>query len=134
MSVPALGNSFFGECYVEKPLQLASVRRCGTYGVMHLQIQDRMDIIQLALDTNATACKDAGRLAMLAEQLGISERHAEITMRQARSACKAGDLATANELVLHLARQQHIPAWTLAVEVSFQICNAPCVVSLLHQI
>ncbi len=86
-------------------------------GVLHLQIQDRMDIIQLALDTHATAYQDAAQLAMLAEQLGLAERHADIAMRQARAACRAGDLAAAHELALQLARQGHASAWTLAAEV-----------------
>ncbi len=76
-----------------------------------------MDLIQLVLDTQPTAYRDAGRLAMMAEQLGISERHADVMLRQARAACKAGDIALAHELALQLARQGHLPAWELAAEV-----------------
>ena len=82
-----------------------------------VQMQNRMDIIQLVLDTNALAYRDAGRMAMLAEQLGLSEQHAEVMLRQARAACRAGDLAIAHELALQLAVQQHPPAWQLASEV-----------------
>ena len=76
-----------------------------------------MDLIQLVLDTQHTAYRDAGRLAMMTEQLGLSERHADVMLRQARSACKAGDLALAHELALQLARQGHLPAWEVAAEV-----------------
>lgn len=85
--------------------------------VWHLQIQDRLDIIQLALDTHATAYKDAAKLAMLTEQLGLSEQHADIAIRQARAAHRAGDLAASHELALQLARQDHAAAWSLAAEV-----------------
>ena len=82
-----------------------------------VQMQNRMDIIQLVLDTNALAYRNAGRMAMLAEQLGLSEQHAEVMLRQARAACRAGDLAVAHELALQLAVQQHPPAWQLVSEV-----------------
>ena len=80
-------------------------------------MQNRMDIIQLVLDTKALAYRDAGHMAMLAEQLGLSEQHADVLLRQARAACRAGDLAVAHELALQLAAQQHPPAWQLASEV-----------------
>ena len=89
----------------------------------HLQIQDRLDIIQLALDTHATAYKDAAQLAMLAEQLGLSERHADIAMCQARAARRAGDLAASHELALQLARQDHAAAWSLAAEVNLSVSH-----------
>ena len=86
-------------------------------GCLHLQIQDRLEIVQLALNTHPTAYKDAAQLAMLTEQLGLSERHADVAMCQARAARRAGDLTAAHELALQLARQDHAAAWTLAVEV-----------------
>ena len=87
---------------------------------------DRLDIIQLVLDTHGMAYKDAAQLAMLTDQLGLSERHADIAMRQARAACRAGDLAAAHELALQLARQDHAGAWGLAAEVrdSLHLCQA----------
>lgn len=89
-------------------------------------MQNRMDIIQLVLDTKALAYRDAGHMAMLAEQLGLSEQHADVLLRQARAACRAGDLAVAHELALQLAAQQHPPAWQLASEVRFTMttCRA----------
>lgn len=84
---------------------------------MHLQVQDRMNLIQLILDTDPKAYADAGRLAMLAEQLGLSDRHADVALRQAHSACKAGDLAAAHDFALQLARQEFKPAWKLGAEV-----------------
>ena len=76
-----------------------------------------MDLVQLLLDTQPAAYRDTGRLAMMAEQLGLSERHADVMLRQARTACKAGDVALAHELALQLARQAYAPAWELAAEV-----------------
>ena len=84
---------------------------------MQMQVKDRMDLVQLVLDTQPTAYRDAGRLAMMVEQLGLSERHADVMLRQARTACKAGDIALGHELALQLARQGHLPAWELAAEV-----------------
>ena len=110
-------------CHTDPHSQACShLQRCAPLSLFqswtwHLQIQDRLEIIQLALDTHATAYKDAAQLAMLTEQLGLSERHADVAIRQARAACRAGDLAAAHELALQLARQDHAGAWGLAAEV-----------------
>ena len=42
------------------------------------QVGDRMELLGMALEAQPDAYADSARLAMLADQLGIAERHAEV--------------------------------------------------------
>jgi hypothetical protein len=42
------------------------------------QVGDRMELLQMALEARPRAYAESGRLALLAELLGVAERHAEV--------------------------------------------------------
>ncbi|KAK9916721.1 hypothetical protein WJX75_006244 [Coccomyxa subellipsoidea] len=81
------------------------------------QVGDRMELLQMALDARPGAHADGGRLALLAELLGVAERHSELLLRRARAALDAGDLAAAREHAANLAAQGYVPAWDVAAQV-----------------
>lgn len=70
----------------------------------------------MALDARPGAHADGGRLALLAELLGVAERHSELLLRRARAALVAGDLAAAREHAADLAAQGYVPAWDVAAQ------------------
>lgn len=43
-----------------------------------MQVGDRMELLQMALDARPGAHADSGRIALLAELLGIADRHCEV--------------------------------------------------------
>lgn len=77
-----------------------------------------MELVQMALDARPGAHADGGRLALLADLLGVAERHCELLLRRARAALRAGDAAAAKEHALDLAAQGFAPAWDVAAQAS----------------
>ncbi|EIE26521.1 hypothetical protein COCSUDRAFT_64531 [Coccomyxa subellipsoidea C-169] len=75
------------------------------------QVKDRMELLQMALDARPDAHADGGRLALLAELLGVAEHHSDLQLRRARAALAAGDVAAAREHVSDLAAQGYVLAW-----------------------
>jgi hypothetical protein len=75
-----------------------------------------MELVQMALQADPRAYANSARLAMLADLLGVAERHAELQMWQARAALHAGDLAAAQDLAMSLASQGFKPACDLAAQ------------------
>jgi hypothetical protein len=77
-----------------------------------------MELLQLALDASPRAYADSGRLASLADLLGVAERHAELQMAQAAAALAAGDVPAAQEHATSLASQGYAPASGIAAQAS----------------
>ena len=75
-----------------------------------------MELVQMALDARPGAHSDGGRLALLAELLGVAERHSELQLRRARAALRDGDVLAAREHAAELAAQGYVPAWEAAAQ------------------
>ncbi len=88
------------------------------------QVKDRMELLQMALDARPDAHADGGRLALLAELLGVAERHSDLQLRRARAALAAGDVAAAREHVSDLAAQGYVLAWEVAAQARLAPCNS----------
>ncbi|BDA40884.1 probable neuroblastoma-amplified sequence at N-terminal half [Coccomyxa sp. Obi] len=84
------------------------------------QVEDRMELLQMALDARPGAHSDGGRLALLAELLGVAERHSELQLRRARAALRDGDISAAREHAAELAAQGYVPAWEVVAELQLK--------------
>ncbi len=75
-----------------------------------------MELLQMALDARPGAHTDGGRLTLLAELLGVAERHSELQLHRARAALRDGDIFAAREHAAELAAQGYVPAWEVAAQ------------------
>ena len=85
---------------------------------MLLQITDRMEILQAALDAQPGAYTNHSALISLAAQLGLSKRASELRCRMAAAALREGDLEAAQAGCMALVKEGYAPAWELAAQLA----------------
>ena len=83
-----------------------------------VQIKDRMDIMQMLLDSKPHAYKDQATLDSLSNRLGLGGKAQELHLRIAECAMKVGDRAVATEKSLVLVRAGFKPAWELCSQLA----------------